>query len=115
MNMKLYKLCPVCNKEFSYIFRVNKEPTTCSRGCANTYFRSGENNPNWNGGTSTYRSKVDLTKCVSCGYSEIPQILEVHHIDRNRKNNNLSNLLVLCPTCHCREHYFAKDSKYGKF
>ena len=27
-------------------------------------------------------------------------MLEVHHIDENRQNNNPSNLIILCPTCH---------------
>lgn len=27
-------------------------------------------------------------------------ILDVHHIDGNRDNNNLANLQVLCPNCH---------------
>ena len=27
-------------------------------------------------------------------------MLEVHHIDENRANNELDNLIVLCPICH---------------
>ena len=30
-------------------------------------------------------------------YSEV---LEVAHLDGNRANNSLSNLAILCPTCH---------------
>ena len=41
--------------------------------------------------------------CEKCGLSEwlgekIP--LELDHIDRNGNNNTLSNLQILCPTCH---------------
>jgi len=38
--------------------------------------------------------------CAGCGYDKIPEILEVHHIDRNRKNNKVENLILLCSTCH---------------
>ena len=29
-----------------------------------------------------------------------PLVLELHHIDNNHNNNELSNLEVLCPNCH---------------
>lgn len=45
-----------------------------------------------------------LIKCARCGFDAEPKILGVHHKDRNRKNNNLSNLEVLCPNCHSLEH-----------
>ena len=30
---------------------------------------------------------------------EKPKGYEIDHIDNNRKNNNLSNLVALCPNC----------------
>jgi 5-methylcytosine-specific restriction endonuclease McrA len=45
-----------------------------------------------------------IIKCERCEYDEMPEILGVHHKDRNRKNNDLSNLEVLCPNCHSLEH-----------
>jgi hypothetical protein len=45
-----------------------------------------------------------MSKCETCGYSEVPEILVVHHKDRDRENNHLSNLAVLCPNCHAIEH-----------
>ena len=39
-------------------------------------------------------------KCSVCNYNEDVSILEVHHIDENRKNNKLENLIILCPNCH---------------
>ena len=44
-------------------------------------------------------------KCEVCGLSEWmgkPIPLELHHIDSNRYNNNIDNLMVLCPTCHAQ-------------
>ncbi len=37
--------------------------------------------------------------CAHCGFG-IKDVLEVAHIDCNRANNAVSNLIILCPTCH---------------
>ncbi len=37
--------------------------------------------------------------CAHCGFG-IPDVLEVAHIDGDRSNNDLSNLVILCPNCH---------------
>jgi hypothetical protein len=37
--------------------------------------------------------------CAHCGYG-IPDVLEVAHVDGNRQNNDISNLVILCPNCH---------------
>ena len=39
-------------------------------------------------------------KCEVCGYDEDEDVLQVHHIDENRNNAKLENLIILCPTCH---------------
>jgi len=33
----------------------------------------------------------------------------VHHIDRDKKNNELSNLQLLCKSCHATLHEFSKN------
>ncbi len=38
-------------------------------------------------------------RCVLCGFG-IHELLEVAHIDTDRANNDKSNLVLLCPTCH---------------
>lgn len=40
-------------------------------------------------------------KCECCGYSEV---LDLHHIDENHKNNSPENHGVLCPNCHAKIH-----------
>ena len=54
-------------------------------------------------GTTNYR-KIAFDnyahKCAVCGWNEDEDILQVHHIDENRKNGNKENLIILCPTCH---------------
>lgn len=106
------KNCPVCDKEFK-TKNDKRESTTCSHACSNTYFRSGKNHGNYKDGSSHYRRKVDIQLCNRCGYKEHPSILQVHHRDRDRLNNTLENLEVLCPNCHTLEHYLAKDGMFS--
>ena len=37
--------------------------------------------------------------CVHCGFG-IKEVLEVAHLDCDPQNCDLSNLVILCPTCH---------------
>jgi len=39
--------------------------------------------------------------CRNCGTAEN---LHVHHVDQDRSNNDLDNLLTLCAGCHARHH-----------
>lgn len=52
-----------------------------------------------------------MKECARCKFSDEPGILVIHHKDRNRDNNKLDNLEVLCPNCHAREHL--KENKEG--
>lgn len=53
-------------------------------------------------------------RCEQCGYAEVPGVLELHHEDRNRRNNDGANLKVLCPTCHAVDHYAKGDGAYNR-
>lgn len=52
-------------------------------------------------------------KCNRCSYSKVSEVLEVHHKNRNRSDNSLENLEILCPTCHEEEHYMTKSGKWS--
>lgn len=41
--------------------------------------------------------------CMICGFAHL-YALEVHHIDRNRRHNKITNLAVLCANCHTGIH-----------
>lgn len=45
-------------------------------------------------------------KCEKCGKTETNKDFDliVHHKDRNNKNNQLSNLMILCQGCHATLH-----------
>ena len=53
-------------------------------------------------------------KCKNCGYELYEEILEVNHIDCDRKNNKIENLEILCPTCHSEFHFLTKTGKWEK-
>ena len=61
------------------------------------------------------KEKIFEYKCYGCNLSvwcgqRIP--LELHHIDGDNLNNNLSNLTILCPNCHAlTNNYRGKNSK----
>ena len=49
---------------------------------------------------SNYRKFIS-NRCSICGSTDN---LIVHHIDKNRENNDVSNLITLCSKCHTRLH-----------
>lgn len=53
--------------------------------------------------------------CEICGISiwqEKPINMELHHIDGDRTNHRLENLILLCPNCHSQTDTFrAKNRK----
>jgi hypothetical protein len=116
---KISKTCPVCCAIFVTQKDHPREKTVCSRACSNTYFRSGSNNPNFIDGNrnSGYR-KIAFDYypniCNRCLFDKNPNILIVHHKDRNRLNNVLDNLEILCPNCHSEEHFNSKDGLYNR-
>ena len=95
---EIIKICPICNKKFNTKVGSSKEKTVCSRACANTYFRSGINNPNYKG--KDYRKLCFNNYDKKCAICNEVNILDVHHIDGNHNNNSINNLIPLCPTHH---------------
>ena len=83
----------------------------CTKSCAATF----TNKLRGREGVSTYRKRaleIHGEKCNRCGYYTYKDILQVHHIDRDRNNGSVLNLEVLCPTCHNEEHYVKKDGVF---
>jgi len=93
--------CEHCHKKF--LDAPSHKRKYCSIACVN---KASEDT--WKPTFTTVRKKMEkrglLIKCEQCGYDEEPKILGVHHKDRNRNNNEMFNLEVLCPICHSLEH-----------
>lgn len=115
MRTGSYVKCVTCGKEVYRTKKHHKRSKSgnffCGKSCfavwKNSNVLRGERHGNWKGGENTYRDVVRragiVPKCSDCGISDT-RVLVVHHIDRNRKNNLLSNLKWLCRNCHYIEH-----------
>ena len=112
--------CGICNKKVWRTpgdFRHSKSGKIfCSKSCSavwrNKTVLAGPNHVNWKHGESSYRRILlnfgRVKKCGICGITDI-RILAVHHIDSNRKNNQLNNLTWLCHNCHHLVHHHKKE------
>lgn len=84
----------------------------------------GENHPQFNNWASKHDygkdwntklkesiRKRDNYQCRNCNITEEEQlivigyVLHVHHIDYDKQNNNINNLITLCFWCHCRSNF----------
>lgn len=76
----------------------------CSRHCASigNATLSGKKNYVVRGFAATIKRTGKLA-CEKCGENE-SIVLVVHHLDRNRSNNEYDNLQTLCANCHHRVH-----------
>lgn len=103
--------CLVCGKLI--LSQFNKK--TCGRSCANIH-RDGIkykiNSPK-DKVKSQRALKLRLLedrgkRCERCDYAKF-EILQIHHKDKNRNNNILENLELICPNCHYEEHFLEKS------
>lgn len=111
---KLQVVCDYCGKAY-YLSKSKYDVSNyhfCCRECKDAAQRliSGDKfndlRPDHYGdGPSiySYRSSAFMVyphKCAICGWDEDLDVLQVHHIDENRQNNSIENLIILCPNCH---------------
>ena len=113
MRQKYQKWKPISKRKYvdreclncATLFRpMRKTQSTCSVGCANTVYRSGANNGNYNPNKSNYRAicfSVHKKECIICGEDKI---VAVHHYDEDHINDTIENLIPLCPTHHQYMH-----------
>ena len=110
-------VCAQCGKKF---YRNKSKQALsksglqfCNRMCKDVAQRIGGieaiQPDHYNGGSDPrYYRKLALrsypNRCYRCGYDKYISVLEVHHKDRDRTNNKLSNLEILCRNCHGEEH-----------
>ena len=63
----------------------------------------------WNDKLKEQIRKRDNYTCQICGEKQNKKKLDVHHIDKNKKNNNPKNLISLCHYCHILIHNNKKN------
>ncbi len=83
----------------------------CNKSCQTLWRNkvySGPNHAFWSGGAKLYRKKLLESKkvslCVLCGKRDI-RVLQVHHKDGSRSNNDIGSLVWLCINCHHLVHF----------
>ena len=118
---QIKKACLFCGKEIMVQKCFENKRKFCSRDCANKYHSvkmTGVGNPAWKNGIGklpySYEFRKELKneikkrdgmKCKLCFGN---QRLSIHHIDYDKKNNDLCNLITLCEVCHAKTNYDRK-------
>ena len=112
--------CDVCGKKtYKQLKQLTKSKSGkffCSKSCQAVWRNQvfvGNKHANWKNGLFAYRSVLTRNKiskfCTLCKTKDI-RVLAVHHVDKNRKNNSLSNLAWLCHNCHFLVHHNKDES-----
>jgi 5-methylcytosine-specific restriction endonuclease McrA len=87
----------------------------CGMNCKNIAQRiGGILAPKHSGSSKHYRAKALRLLphvCARCGYKKRKDILQVHHKDENRLNDDIKNLEILCPNCHMVHHHDQRKKK----
>lgn len=114
--------CASCQKPSYKIKKAQERSKSgkffCGKSCQTKWRNSqiyiGDNHANWKGGESSYRHILQRSSleriCAKCKTIDT-RILAVHHKDKNRANNALSNLIWLCHNCHFLVHHYTNESK----
>lgn len=132
--------CKICNREFKHRMALKCHWAIVHDENYKKPNRSGKSNPHFGKkGRNQYSdrdyTKIDIEevkdkklwmlknvgyKCEKCGYSNPIYrengtiILQLHHIDGDKKNENRENLQILCPTCHSLTPNFAFNGRKQK-
>lgn len=116
------KICPNCNKSFTVKSgRDGDKKVCCTSICANKYFSWKQGGKNYIGAKDntdyrdlifSYLTRNDLAiECIVC---KEPKVLDVHHIDEDKTNNSINNLVILCPTHHYAYHRYGDKTIVSK-
>lgn len=106
--MELYKVCPTCGKKFHVPKCYYETRLCCSRKCLGKHFtkvrkgnwQMGVNNPMYRNGIAHFQKRAYEKYPKICSICGSIKLLCVHHKDKNRDNNNIENLQIVCTRCH---------------
>ena len=114
-----HKICEICGKKVYRAPRMVERSKSgkyfCSKSCQ-TLWRNqlyiGDKHANYVDGKSSYRSVLNrhgVKKfCRLCRIKDF-RVIAVHHVDKNRKNNSVENLVYLCHNCHHLVHRYPQE------
>jgi len=103
--------CGKCGTQFYATqkqWNLSKSKLNFCRQLCYLSFQTGQNHPRWKYGENAYLPLMKKNReqtCKRCGVRN-KRVLVVHHVDKNRKNNVLSNLVWLCRNCHHLVHKY---------
>ena len=115
--------CDVCSWCGKHVYRNIKDQARshsktfyCSKSCQTKWRNSvlfvGSKHSNWVSGESSYRAALKRTDvlqiCSKCSTDD-KRVLAVHHRDRDRTNNVVTNLIWLCHNCHYLVHHYHSE------
>lgn len=113
--------CFVCKKVTYHpsgrILKSKSKKYFCGKSCQavwrNSYF-VGKKHANYISGRATYRTILTRNKvpavCKLCKSTD-RRIMAVHHLDKNRNNNKVENLVWLCHNCHHLVHHYKNEAQ----
>ncbi len=110
-NLQIEIQCTICEKTFRRPkSRINTKSglNFCSRLCKEKA-QSGEVRllecGFYKDGSGSYRDKAFAYYHHECEWckSDLIELLDVHHLDHDRTNNIIENLIILCVWCHAIE------------
>lgn len=92
-------ICDNCGDAFEKykIYERGSKNNFCSCKCYGEY-RHKEHN--FGVGSRGLALSYYKHECEICHWDKLVDVLQVHHIDENRENNAVENLIILCPICH---------------
>lgn len=117
----LYKLCECGCKELIPFLNTRYRIAKFKKG-HNTKFRIGENHPRWKGGRKleggynvvkvynhpkSYQNNIKEHRLIYEQYYRccLLSFTDIHHIDGNKRNNDINNLLALSHSQHISLRY----------
>lgn len=120
------KVCSICGKEFQPTSGVQKVCAECKpaykkaqmhkyyeahyeqKGSYKWEMPKGKASPSYKDGIGVFTKIAFDAYPPYCNRCKSTVHLCVHHKDRNRHNNDVANLEILCKSCHQKEHEAAK-------
>ena len=88
--------CLNCQKIFKVSPSRKDTSKFCCKKCKNEFLIKTK--------ISLYRKIAFINLPKFCAKCFSNKSLIVHHLDKNRRNNQLNNLIILCRSCHYKIH-----------